>query len=158
MLPWCFHRVRPPPRGTSSNSFGRKLVCGWLVGVVELRVTDDGFLCRALLGRGWCGGRGGIAMRPVREVLQDGKARLDEEPGPGLQFCWRIRSFPSMMDSGARSTTRALKNGGELKDLTTGWDAVGSGWAGGDLDEAQLADDGFRAAHFVDVDRSFSSL
>src|SRR5207248_2204616 len=41
---------------------------------------------------------------------------------------------------------------GQLKYLRTGVEAVGLVWAGGDLDEAELADDALAAADLVDVD------
>ena len=41
---------------------------------------------------------------------------------------------------------------GELEDLRAGVLAEGVRGAGGDLDEAELADDGFAAAYFVDLD------
>ena len=61
----------------------------------------------------------------------------------------------SMMDSGARSTTRARKTLASSKICEREcrpWGCVG---AGGDLDEAELADDGFGAVDLVDVDGDF---
>src|ERR1700733_8007037 len=44
---------------------------------------------------------------------------------------------------------------GELEDVGAGVEAVGFIGAGGDLDEAELADDAFAAADLVDVDGDF---
>ena len=55
------------------------------------------------------------------------------------------------MDSGARSTTRARKTLASSKIWEREWRSWGSGGAGGDLDEAELADDGLGAGDLVDV-------
>ncbi len=47
------------------------------------------------------------------------------------------------------------EDGGELEDLRARVDAVRLVGAGGDLDEAELADDGFGAVDLVDVDGGF---
>ena len=59
------------------------------------------------------------------------------------------------MDSGARSTTRARKTLASSKICERECWPRGLAGAGGDLDEAELADDGFGAADLVDVDGDF---
>ncbi len=59
------------------------------------------------------------------------------------------------MDSGARSTTRALKTVGELEDLRTRVLAERVRRACAHLEEAEFADDGIGAADLVDVDGDF---
>ena len=56
------------------------------------------------------------------------------------------------MDSGARSTTRAWKTLASSKICERECWPSGCDGAGGDLDEAELADDGIGAADLVDVD------
>ncbi len=61
----------------------------------------------------------------------------------------------SMMDSGARSTTRARKTLASSKICEREALAERVAGAGGDLDEAELADDSLGAADFVYVDGDF---
>jgi hypothetical protein len=83
--------------------------------------------------------------------LEDGVAALGDDLNEAFDFGGAAGHFEHD-GFGGEVDDAGSEDVGELEDLRTGVLAEGVGWAGGDLDEAELADDGFAAADFVDVD------
>jgi hypothetical protein len=82
--------------------------------------------------------------------LEDGVAGLAQDLDEALDLAGAAGHFEhdglggEIDDAGAEDV-------GQLEDLGAGLQAAGRGGAGGDLDEAELADDGFAAADLVDI-------